>query len=114
MVNFTIDLSQFKWFTERVKDTSLFLPLIDRFEQEVYDEAIHFVHIDTGELLMSIRKDEPRIDGDNIKGEVYATSIHGVYEEARGGEHAFMSLAVQSAEVLKDNIVEEWWNGFYG
>lgn len=110
MVNFKIDSSELEEYLLRFKDHGRMSSLGERYLTEIYNEAIHFVHVDTGELMMSIGRTPVTYAGGGYNGEVFATSDHGIYEEARGGEHAFMTQAVQSAETLFPYIIEEWWN----
>lgn len=110
MVNFKIDDTEFREYFDRFKDKQKMSALAQKCIDFVYDEAIHFVHIDTGELLMSIDKIPVRYSSSGYEGEVFATSMHGVYEENRGGDHAFMTRAEQSLDTVFDNIVEDWWN----
>lgn len=114
MVSYKIDDSEIVGYLNRFKDRKRMAGLAQKCIDFVYDEAIHFVHIDTGELLYSIDKVPVRYGSSGYEGEVFATSMHGVYEEARGGDHAFMSRAEESLNVVFDNLVEEWWNENFG
>lgn len=110
MVSFDIKTSELDEYLGRFSKPEAFMDLVNSCVQEVYNEAIHFVHVDTGELLMSIDKIPVTYKGSGYEGGVIATSEHGKWEELRGGDHAFMTLATQSLETLFPYLLEEWWN----
>lgn len=66
-------------------------------------EAKHVVHVVTGRLKASIHTQ--RID--KFAARVSDNVEYGVMEEARGGEHAFMTIAVENKGEEAQEIISE-------
>lgn len=106
-LEFKLDDKNLRMRFRKMKNKAIYQEMTNEITQEISEIAYMYAHVDTGEMQDSIYS-TPAKGGWQAIGTVGAMSDHAIYEEGRGGDHAFLTNAIEYYEqkVLDSNLQE--------
>ena len=75
----------------------------------MFDRSQQYVHVITGELKSSGKAAAVKVGPGEVTAEIEYDAPYAIYEEQRGGSHAYLTRAFQSTSDLFEHALPKAW-----